>query len=199
MAVEIPVVIDIDKAFDDAIKKLPSAMRPLKNTIEQLSQELNIARQIMAEAPIDSKDWQDAANMVKGLSQSLEVASDKMRGLVANDGSIKQMTATLASLNRRWEEMGYMQKFQNASQLSSEAEALYAEYKRITKSLQQNKTLTQLWAEEQAKAAAGRCHQSCAGQGIHDVLPGEYAWRVTKAGKPSENGHRQGGNWFQRV
>lgn len=168
MAVEIPVVIDIDKAFDDAIKKLPSAMRPLKNTIEQLSQELNIARQIMAEAPIDSKDWQDAANMVKGLSQSLEVASDKMRGLVANDGSIKQMTATLASLNRRWEEMGYMQKFQNASQLSGEAKALYAEYKRITKSLQQNKTLTQLWAEEQAKAAKAAERQAAATKAAQD-------------------------------
>ena len=168
MAVEIPVVIDIDKAFDDAIKKLPSAMRPLKNTIEQLSQELNIARQLMEEAPIDSKDWQDAANMVKGLSQSLEVASDKMRGLVANDGSIKQMTATLASLNRRWEEMGYMQKFQNASQLSSEAEALYAEYKRITKSLQQNKTLTQLWAEEQAKAAKAAERQAAATKAAQD-------------------------------
>ena len=168
MAVEIPVVIDIDKAFDDAIKKLPSAMRPLKNTIEQLSEELNIARQLMAEAPIDSKDWQDAANMVKGLSQSLEVASDKMRRLVANDGSIKQMTATLASLNRRWEEMGYMQKFQNASQLSSEAEALYAEYKRITKSLQQNKTLTQLWAEEQAKAAKAAERQAAATKAAQD-------------------------------
>lgn len=168
MAVEIPVVIDIDKAFDDAIKKLPSAMRPLKNTIEQLSQELNIARQIMAEAPIDSKDWQDAANMVKGLSQSLEVASDKMRGLVANDGSIKQMTATLASLNRRWEEMGYMQKFQNASQLSGEAKALYAEYKRITKSLQQNKTLTQLLAEEQAKAAKAAERQAAATKAAQD-------------------------------
>ena len=168
MAVEIPVVIDIDKAFDDAIKKLPSAMRPLKNTIEQLSQELKIARQLMEEAPIDSKDWQDAANMVKGLSQSLEVASDKMRRLVANDGSIKQMTATLASLNRRWEEMGYMQKFQNASQLSSEAEALYAEYKRITKSLQQNKTLTQLWAEEQAKAAKAAERQAAATKAAQD-------------------------------
>lgn len=168
MAVEIPVVIDIDKAFDDAIKKLPSAMRPLKNTIEQLSQELNIARQLMAEAPIDSKDWQDAANMVKGLSQSLEVASDKMRRLVANDGSIKQMTATLASLNRRWEEMGYMQKFQNASQLSGEAKALYAEYKRITKSLQQNKTLTQLWAEEQAKAAKAAERQAAAAKAAQD-------------------------------
>lgn len=168
MAVEIPVVIDIDKAFDDAIKKLPSAMRPLKNTIEQLSQELNIARQLMAEAPIDSKDWQDAANMVKGLSQSLEVASDKMRGLVANDGSIKQMTATLASLNRRWEEMGYMQKFQNASQLSGEAKALYAEYKRITKSLQQNKTLTQLLAEEQAKAAKAAERQAAATKAAQD-------------------------------
>lgn len=168
MAVEIPVVIDIDKAFDDAIKKLPSAMRPLKNTIEQLSQELNIARQLMAEAPIDSKDWQDAAKWVQGLSQSLDVANDKMRRLAANDGSIKQMTATLASLNRRWEEMGYMQKFQNASQLSSEAEALYAEYKRITKSLQQNKTLTQLWAEEQAKAAKAAERQAAATKAAQD-------------------------------
>ena len=122
----------------------------------------------MAEAPIDSKDWQDAANMVKGLSQSLEVASDKMRRLVANDGSIKQMTATLASLNRRWEEMGYMQKFQNASQLSGEAKALYAEYKRITKSLQQNKTLTQLWAEEQAKAAKAAERQAAATKAAQD-------------------------------
>ena len=168
MAVEIPVVIDIDKAFDDAIKKLPSAMRPLKNTIEQLSQELNIARQLMAEAPIDSKDWQDAAKWVQGLSQSLDVANDKMRRLAANDGSIKQMTATLASLNRRWEEMGYMQKFQNASQLSGEAEALYAEYKRITKSLQQNKTLTQLWAEEQAKAAKAAERQAAATKAAQD-------------------------------
>lgn len=168
MAVEIPVVIDIDKAFDDAIKKLPSVMRPLKNTIEQLSQELNIARQLMAEAPIDSKDWQDATKWVQGLSQSLDVANDKMRRLAANDGSIKQMTATLASLNRRWEEMGYMQKFQNASQLSSEAEALYAEYKRITKSLQQNKTLTQLWAEEQAKAAKAAERQAAATKAAQD-------------------------------
>lgn len=168
MAVEIPVVIDIDKAFDDAIKKLPSAMRPLKNTIEQLSQELKIARQLMEAAPIDSKDWQDAAKWVQGLSQSLDVANDKMRRLVANDGSIKQMTATLASLNRRWEEMGYMQKFQNASQLSSEAEALYAEYKRITKSLQQNKTLTQLWAEEQAKAAKAAERQAAATKAAQD-------------------------------
>lgn len=168
MAVEIPVVIDIDKAFDDAIKKLPSVMRPLKNTIEQLSQELNIARQLMAGAPIDSKDWQDAAKWVQGLSQSLDVANDKMRRLAANDGSIKQMTATLASLNRRWEEMGYMQKFQNASQLSSEAEALYAEYKRITKSLQQNKTLTQLWAEEQAKAAKAAERQAAATKAAQD-------------------------------
>lgn len=168
MAVEIPVVIDIDKAFDDAIKKLPSAMRPLKNTIEQLSQELKIARQLMEEAPIDSKDWQDAAKWVQGLSQSLDVANDKMRRLAANDGSIKQMTATLASLNRRWEEMGYMQKFQNASQLSGEAKALYAEYKRITKSLQQNKTLTQLWAEEQAKAAKAAERQAAATKAAQD-------------------------------
>lgn len=153
MAVEIPVVIDIDKAFDDAIKKLPSVMRPLKNTIEQLSQELNIARQLMAEAPIDSKDWQDAANMVKGLSQSLEVASDKMRRLVANDGSIKQMTATLASLNRRWEEMGRSQKREWHGGLTDEAKKLYEEYKKIAERLKENRTLAQMWAREQKRAA----------------------------------------------
>lgn len=153
MAVEIPVVIDIDKAFDDAIKKLPSAMRPLKNTIEQLSQELNIARQLMAEAPIDSKDWQDAAKWVQGLSQSLDVANDKMRRLAANDGSIKQMTATLASLNRRWEEMGRSQKREWHGGLTDEAKKLYEEYKKIAERLKENRTLAQMWAREQKRAA----------------------------------------------
>lgn len=153
MAVEIPVVIDIDKAFDDAIKKLPSAMRPLKNTIEQLSQELDIARQLMAEAPIDSKDWQDAAKWVQGLSQSLDVANDKMRRLAANDGSIKQMTATLASLNRRWEEMGRSQKREWHGGLTDEAKKLYEEYKKIAERLKENRTLAQMWAREQKRAA----------------------------------------------
>ena len=153
MAVEIPVVIDIDKAFDDAIKKLPSVMRPLKNTIEQLSQELDIARQLMAEAPIDSKDWQDAAKWVQGLSQSLDVANDKMRRLAANDGSIKQMTATLASLNRRWEEMGRSQKREWHGGLTDEAKKLYEEYKKIAERLKENRTLAQMWAREQKRAA----------------------------------------------
>lgn len=153
MAVEIPVVIDIDKAFDDAIKKLPSVMRPLKNTIEQLSQELNIARQLMAVAPIDSKDWQDAAKWVQGLSQSLDVANDKMRRLAANDGSIKQMTATLASLNRRWEEMGRSQKREWHGGLTDEAKKLYEEYKKIAERLKENRTLAQMWAREQKRAA----------------------------------------------
>lgn len=153
MAVEIPVVIDIDKAFDDAIKKLPSVMRPLKNTIEQLSQELNIARQLMAEAPIDSKDWQDAAKWVQGLSQSLDVANDKMRRLAANDGSIKQMTATLASLNRRWEEMGRSQKREWHGGLTDEAKKLYEEYKKIAERLKESRTLAQMWAREQKRAA----------------------------------------------
>ena len=153
MAVEIPVVIDIDKAFDDAIKKLPSAMRPLKNTIEQLSQELNMARQLMAEAPIDSQDWKDATKWVQGLAQSLDVANDKMRRLSANDGSIKQLTADLASVNRRWEEMGSAQKFTARGALTAEAKELYNEYKRIAKALDKNASLTSRWAAEQDKLA----------------------------------------------
>lgn len=168
MAVEIPVVIDIDKAFDDAIKKLPSAMRPLKNTIEQLSQELNVARQLMADAPIDSKDWQDAAKWVQGLSQSLDVANDKMRQLSANEGSIKQLTAALASVNRRWAEMGFDQKYAAGGKLSDGAERLYHEYQWIAHQLQRNKTLTQLWAEEQAKAAKAAERQAAATKAAQD-------------------------------
>lgn len=168
MAVEIPVVIDIDKAFDDAIKKLPSVMRPLKNTIEQLSQELNIARQLMAEAPIDSKDWQDATKWVQGLSQSLDVANDKMRQLSANEGSIKQLTAALASVNRRWAEMGFDQKYAAGGKLSDDAERLYHEYQWIANQLQRNKTLTQLWAEEQAKAAKAAERQAAATKAAQD-------------------------------
>ena len=168
MAVEIPVVIDIDKAFDDAIKKLPSVMRPLKNTIEQLSEELNIARQLMAEAPIDSKDWQDAAKWVQGLSQSLDVANDKMRQLSANEGSIKQLTAALASVNRRWAEMGFDQKYAAGGKLSDGAERLYHEYQWIAHQLQRNKTLTQLWAEEQAKAAKAAERQAAAAKAAQD-------------------------------
>lgn len=153
MAVEIPVVIDIDKAFDDAIRKLPSAMRPLKNTIEQLSQELSVARQLMAEAPIDSQDWRDATKWVQGLSQSLDVANDKMRRLSANDGSIKQLTADLASVNRRWAEMGNAQKFTARGALTAEAKELYNEYKRIAKALDKNASLTSRWAAEQDKLA----------------------------------------------
>ena len=168
MAVEIPVVIDIDKAFDNAIKKLPSVMRPLKNTIEQLSQELNIARQLMAEAPIGSKDWQDAAKWVQGLSQSLDVANDKMRRLAANDGSIKQMTATLASLNRRWEEMGRSQKRERHGGLTDEAKKLYEEYKKIAERLKENRTLAQMWAREQKRAADAAKAQAAATKAAQD-------------------------------
>lgn len=168
MAVEIPVVIDIDKAFDDAIKKLPSAMRPLKNTIDQLSQELNVARQLMAEAPIDSKDWKDAAKWVQGLSQSLDVANDKMRKLSANEGSIRQLTSSLASVNRRWAEMGSSQKYDAKGRLSGDALKLIGEYDEIAEQLRRNKTLTQIWADSQARLAKLAEKQAAAAKAAQD-------------------------------
>lgn len=168
MAVNIPVVIDIDKAFDDAIKKLPSVMRPLKNTIDQLSQELNVARQLMADAPIDSKDWQDATKWVQGLSQSLDVANDKMRKLSANEGSIRQLTSSLASVNRRWAEMGSGQKYTAGGRLSADAVKLIQEYNEIAEQLRRNKTLTQIWADAQARLAKIAERQAAATKAAQD-------------------------------
>ena len=42
MAVEIPVVIDIDKAFQDAAKRVDTAMKPLQGTIDQRPLTANI-------------------------------------------------------------------------------------------------------------------------------------------------------------
>ena len=111
MAVEIPVVIDIDAAFADAAKRVPKAMKPLQDSIQGLSEELTKWQEQINSSKIDSKKWENAAKHFQAVSQALEVANDRLAQFSTNDGSIKRMNADLAALARRWEEMGEKQKF----------------------------------------------------------------------------------------
>lgn len=149
MAVEIPVVVDIDKGFAEAAKRVPSAMKPLKDSIEKITADLADWQEKLSKFKIDSPQWKNAAKNIQLISQALEVADDRLRRYTSNDGSIKRMSAELASLNRRWEEMGAAQKYDKKGNLSADAKKLWDEYKRITTELkEQGKTLAQIEAEE---------------------------------------------------
>lgn len=150
MAVEIPVVVDIEKGFADAAKRVPKAMAPLKDSIEKLTDDLSKWQDKLNKYKIDSSQWKSAAKHIQLISQALEIAQDRLAKYTSNDGSIRRMNAELASLNRRWEEMGSAQKFDKKGNLSAEAKQIWAEYKRITAEIQKSgQSLAQLEAEEQ--------------------------------------------------
>lgn len=149
MAVEIPVVIDIDGAFAAAAAKMPKAMQPLERSIEKLNSDLAVFRDVLREADIDSLDFKTAAKEMQNISQAIEVANDKFLKFSTNEGSIRRMSGELASLNRRWEEMGAAQKFRADGSLTADAQKLKAEYKAITEEIKRSgQTLAQLEAEE---------------------------------------------------
>lgn len=157
MAVEIPVVIDIDKAFAEAAAKVPKAMAPLESSVDKLTDRLGKAMDNLNKYKIGGKNWEKAAKEIQLVSQALATADEQFQHFSSNDGSIKQMSADLAALRRRWEEMGSKQKFDKKGNLSSEAKKLVADYKRISAELEKSgKTLAQMEADEKRLAEAAR-------------------------------------------
>lgn len=150
MAVEIPVVIDIDKAFSDAAKRVGVAIEPLRKSVEGLTEDLGVWTSLLNGADIESDTWIIAAKNIQTISEKLAEADYQLRRYTSNEGSIKQMSIDLAELNRRWEAMGASQKFVGGSTLSADAQKMVAQYKLITADLnKQGKTLQQVAAEEE--------------------------------------------------
>lgn len=149
MAVEIPVVINIDKAFEDAAKKAEVALLPLQKTIEGLTSDLTAWREILNESKINSKDFIEAAKNIHNISESLAEAEYAMKKYTENEGSIRSMTTSLAELERRWAEMGNAQKYDVTGAYSEQAYDLLEQYAKITAELQkQGKSLSELAAKE---------------------------------------------------
>lgn len=153
MAVEIPVVIDIDKAFQDAAKRTKTAMEPLEQTIERLTSDLGAWREILNESSIRGDDWLVAAKNIQNISERLAEADYELRRYTSNEGSIRRMSTDLAELERRWAAMGAQEKYttnaDGSRTFSAEAQKALTQYKQISEELQrEGKTLAQLAAEE---------------------------------------------------
>ena len=150
MAVEIPVIIDIEGAFADAAKRVDKASAPLRSSIEQLNKELSEDMEIMKMSQVNSDLFKDAAKDVQRITQYMELANDQFLKYSSNSGSLRRMNAELASLERRWQEMGSAQKFTAGGELSGEAKQLKAEYIAITEQIKRSgKSISQMIAEEQ--------------------------------------------------
>lgn len=157
MAVEIPVFIDIDKAFAEAAAAAPKAMKPLETSIDKLNDRLTKAYESLNKYKIGSKNWEKAAKEIQLVSQAIAAADAQFKRFSSNDGSIKQMSSDLAALRASWESMGAKQKFDRKGNLSAEAKQLIADYKRISAELEKSgKTLAQMEQEEKRLAEAAQ-------------------------------------------
>lgn len=149
MAVEIPVVIDIDKAFQDAANRVKSASNPLRSSIAELNDRISDDLKLLNMSEFNDPVFKQAAKDIQLASQAMEVLNDQIIKYATNEGSIKQMNAALSSLSRRWAEMGAAQKFNATGGLTSDAQKIVSDYKNITKEIQkQGRTLEQIIAEE---------------------------------------------------
>lgn len=160
MAVEIPVVVDIEGAFQEAAKRAPKAMEPLKRAIDGLNEDLSVFREMLNSVPVGSKDFQLIAKEIQNISQAMDVANAEFVKYSTNEGSIKQLSNELQFLNDQWSKMRKSKKFTSTGELTSEASKLYENYKRVTAELEkQGKSLSQMAqneknAAEQAKRRA---------------------------------------------
>lgn len=150
MAVEIPVVIDIEAAFAEAAKKVDKASAPLRSSIDDLNKRISDNIQLMNMSEYNDPLFKQAAKDIQVASQAMEVLNDQFIKYSTNEGSIKQMNAELASLSRRWEEMGRGQKFTADGKLSADAKKLRSEYVRVAAEVERTGwTLSKMAAEEQ--------------------------------------------------
>lgn len=149
MAVDIPVVIDIDKAFEDAAKQVKTASAPLRRSIDELNERLSDDIKRLNSMDPTSPMFKYLAKDIQDVTMELGDLNDMFAKFSSNQGSIKMMSSELASLSRRWEEMGAAQKFTSDGKLSADAKALLAEYKNVTAEIQRSgKSLSQLEAED---------------------------------------------------
>lgn len=151
MAVEIPVVIDIEGAFKDAASRVGSYMMPLRDSLDKLTKDLGRWQEVLGKSKIGGDAFIVAAKNIQNISEKIAEADYEMKRYASNESSIRQMTMDLAEMERRWAEMGAAQKYASGGkELSEDAKKLIADYKKVTEEIQrQGKSLSQIIAEEQ--------------------------------------------------
>lgn len=190
MAVEIPVVIDIEKAFADAAAKVGSASKPLKTSVEGLSEQLSAAIDKMNKSKVDSTVWKGAVKDVQRITELLDLANDKMSLYGSNTGSIRQLSGELARLERQWSKLGEAQKYTKSGEYSDQAKKLISDYEALTQKINETgKSLAKITSERQKTTAQTAALTSTAQtldvlnekmriyqQRLHEAEVGSPAW-----------------------
>lgn len=198
MAVEIPVVIDIDKAFQDAAKNVPGAMKPLKDSINALSSDLELFRDKLNSATPMSKNFEIAAKNCAKLEQAIDLVNSKINQFTTNGGSVRRLSGDLAVIQQQFERMGAQQMFDASGALSADAKKLQQDYAKVATEL--DKVYSILTAEYEAQkknreeterqAQAEREHQAAltmTANSMNDLNTKLAAWRKELASLDATN------------
>ena len=188
MAVEIPVVIDIDKAFKDAASKVPGAMKPLQDSMANLQEDLRFWKEAMSGVSVNSKDFEVATAEVHKLEQALELLNYKVNEFTTNAGSVKRLSGDLAVIRAQFQDMGKSQMFESAGVLSDDAKKLQQDYAKVAAELERVQGIltaeyeTQKKAREEAErrtkaAAEHRAALTMTANSMNDLNTKLAAWR----------------------
>lgn len=105
MAVEIPVIIDIEGAFEKAAKDVSKAMKPLQDELSRKTLNLNVPqvgklKDILKSTTISADDLADAMAHIKGQMELLNVRGGFLRGGKMTKEA-QQLTAAYAALEAK--------------------------------------------------------------------------------------------------
>lgn len=149
MAVEIPVVVDIEQAFKDAANRVPSAIKPLQNSIRQLEEDLAFWKDEMKGVSVSSKDFEVAAKEIRQTEEALDLLNSKVSEFVNRTGSVRRLSGDLAVIQQQFERMGAAQMFDASGNLSADAKKLQQDYSNVATELDRVRSI--LTAEYEAQ------------------------------------------------
>lgn len=152
MAVEIPVVVDIEGAFKDAAARVPSASNPLRQSFDKLSQQLSKFKGQMETSDVFSKQFENTARSVMKTEEALDLLIYKMNQLKTNDGSINRLAGDMQLIQQQWARMGSEQMFDSSGKLSADGKKLQQSYAAIATEIDRINALLRQEYDAQVKA-----------------------------------------------
>lgn len=142
MAAEIPVVVDIEGAFQEAAQKTPKAAKPLETQVELVSKRISNAIQKMMKAaskPMESAQVNDLnqqmtryANTVRLAAQQMMKLGQSQGALVAGKVDIQSVSQQLSVLAAKWNAMKLGSKFDPDGKLRTRSRELISSMSNLT-------------------------------------------------------------------
>ena len=101
MAVEIPVVIDIEKAFDDAAKRVDTAMRPFMQKIDKNTADLKLKIGVeIDESGLSIDKFESLSNIITKVTKNMKTGTTSMKyGIEELSTALEYTKERLAQLN----------------------------------------------------------------------------------------------------